>query len=131
MLQVSRGELLEAKGAIDALGKVYLPVSKEKYWFVKTLDKILRALKYEGKGSQRESNRLVQEFGTEQPGGGKGIKQTDFETMGKYQEAMDAYMEVPVEINIKALTLEKLAEAQVTLQATDQVALMWLIQEED
>lgn len=125
----TRGALLESKVALEALGKVYVPVGKENYWFIKMLAKLQQAMKREGKLSGKESNRLIEEHGTVQPNGRKGIQQTDVEAMEKYSEGMDAHMAIPVLIDIKKLTLTQLKENQVSLLANDQVALMWLIEE--
>jgi hypothetical protein len=130
MITVARGVLLESKAALEALGKVYVPIGKENYWFVKTLSKLQQAMKANSKISGKESNRLVEEFGTAQPNGRKGILQTDVEAMESYSEGMDAHMAIPVQIDIKQLTLTQLKEAQVSLVANDQVALMWLFSEE-
>lgn len=134
MIKVTRGTLLDSKVAIDALGTVYFPVAKSHYWFTKILDQLQRALKREGKASGKHSNQLVKELGTiltEGPNKGKpAIQQTDVETMEKYGDAMDKYMESVIELDIRQLTLTELQAASVTLQGKDQVALMWLFKEE-
>lgn len=134
MITVTRGTLLDSKAAIEALGKVYMPVGKEQYWFVKTLSKLQQALKREGKVAGKESNELVKKLGTVQEAGpNKGkpaIMQTDVDTMEQYTEAMDAFMGVSVQVDVKQITLSQLQAAQVTLQANDQVALMWLFLDE-
>ena len=131
MLSVTRGELLDSKVALEALGKVYMPVGKELYWFVKKLSKLQKALKREGQFSQKKNNEYVQEFGTEQTNGRKGIQQTDVEAMEKYSAAMNEIMLEMVSIDITPLKLSQLAETQATLQANDQVALMWLFEEDE
>jgi len=122
--------LLESKAALDALGKVYIPVGKGKYWFIKTLSRILSAYKRENKNVSLESNRLIDEFGTVQANTGqKGIQQTELAAMAKYTEGMEKYTQVEVQLDIKKITLTELQEAQVSLIANDQVALMWLLEE--
>jgi hypothetical protein len=134
MIQTTRGVLLDSNAAIVALGKVYVPIGKDNYWFIKTLDKVQRALKREGKISNKESNRLIGEFGKLQEAGPqagrKAIQQTDVEAMEKYSDAMEVNNAVPVSIDVKQITLTQLKEAQVSLQANDQVSLMWLFSEE-
>lgn len=129
MITITRGVLMESKTAVDALGKVYVPVGKDRYWFIKSLSKIQMALKREGKNFNKESNRVVTEIGTDQPNGRKGIQKDDLVSMDKYNEAMEKFMEQPVQVDIKQITLTQLEEAQVTLQANDQVALLWLFEE--
>ena len=130
MITVSRSMLLESKAALDALGKVYIPVGKGKYWFIKTLSRILSAYKRENKNVSLESNRLIDEFGTVQANTGqKGIQQTELAAMAKYTEGMEKYTQVEVQLDIKKITLTELQEAQVSLIANDQVALMWLLEE--
>ena len=130
MITITRGVLMESKAAIDSLGKVYVPVGKEKYWFIKTLSKLQMALKREGKNFTKESNRLIEVLGTEQPNKRKGIQKENVDAMDKYNEGMEKYSEMPVTVDVKQFTLTQLQEAQVTLQANDQVALMWLLAEE-
>ena len=130
MITITRGVLMESKAAIDSLGKVYVPVGKERYWFIKLLSKLQMALKREGKNFTKESNRLIEEFGTEQPNKRKGIQKEDVDAMDKYNEGMEAFSNVSVTVDVKPITLTQLQEAQVTLQAGEQVALMWLLAEE-
>ncbi len=130
MIKLLRGELLESKQAIDSLGKVYVPMEKERYWFVRTLDKLKKALKTQNTLTQKYSNEKVHEFG-KQTDGRIGIDPKDEEAMKQYQEAMNDFMEESVEVEVQPLTLKKLAELQVSLTANDQVALLWLITTED
>jgi hypothetical protein len=130
MITVIRGELMDSKAAIENLGKVYIPADKAKYWFIKTLSKVQKVLRQNGVLSQKESNRLVEELGTEQPNKTKGIAPTDSATMKQYTEAMEAFMEQPVEIDVRKISLADLAANQVSLTANDQIALMWLIDED-
>jgi len=129
MLEVKRGDLLESKVAIDALGKVYMPVSKDQYWFIKTLAKVLTKFKQQNVAAQEHSNEVIKQVGTKQPDGRNGIAPADEANMAKYREAMEAFMEEKVQIDIKPLTLEQLASAQVSMTANDQVQLQWLITE--
>ena len=128
-ITVSRGKLLESQTALQNLGKVYLPVEKERYWFVKTLDKIKSAVKHQNKLTQEYSNNKVKELGEAQPDGRVGIDPKNEEAMKQYQEAMEAFMEVPVTIEVKQITLTQLKDCSVSLTADDQVALMWLLDE--
>lgn len=130
MITVQRGELLEAKTAIENLGKVFIPVGKEKYWFIKSLSKIQKALKKANQDAQNQSNKLVNDLGTKKADGRVGIDSTDEDNMKTYTQGMEDFMELPVNIECKQLTLTELASAQVTLTANDQIALMWLISEE-
>ena len=134
-IKLTHRALLESKGALDALGKVYLPVGKERYWFVKTLGKIQNALKHTMKAHNEESNRAIAAYGSVQTEGQMkgvlGIDNKDIEKMKLYQAEMDKFLDSNVSIDIKPITLAQLQDAQVTLQANDQVALMWLFTEED
>jgi hypothetical protein len=50
--------------------------------------------------------------------------------MKQYQEAMEAFMEMPVTIEVKQITLTQLKDCSVSLTVDDLVALMWLMSEE-
>ena len=129
-ITVARGKLLESQAALQNLGKVYLPVEKERHWFVKTLDKIKSAFKQQNNIASKHSDALVKKLGKEQPNGVVGITPQDTEAMSQYKEEMEAFMEVPVTIEVKQITLTQLKDCSVSLTADDQVALMWLMSEE-
>jgi hypothetical protein len=134
MITVERGVLMNSKTALDALGKVYIPVGKERYWYIKTLDKVKKALKREEKLSGAQSNTLINELGKMQADGPykgrKAVMPDDVEAHDAYQKAMEEFMSVEVSVDVNPLTLQQLQDAQVTLQANDHVALLWLIHED-
>jgi len=128
---VQRGELIESKAALDALGKVYMPMGKEKYWLVKSLSKVQKVLRQQNVLSQKESNRLVEELGTVPEGsttGAKGIAPNS-PVMKQYTDAMEEFMVETVELDVKKIALADLSANQVSLTVNDQIALMWLIDE--
>ena len=128
-ITVTRGTLLESQSALNNLGKVYMIVEKDRYWFVKAMDKIKQAVKQQNKITQKYSNEKVHELGAAQPSGQFGIDPKNEEAMKQYQEAMEAFMEIPVTIETKQITLTSLKEVNASLTVDDQVALMWLFDE--
>jgi soluble cytochrome b562 len=123
--------LQEISGCLDAMG-VTMTISRTtgaKYWFIKSLSKLQKALKQQNVLSQKHSNELVEEIGVMQPNNVKGIPK-DSPEMKQYTEAMEAFMEETVEIDIKKLSLGDLAANQVSLTVNDQIALEWLIDED-
>ena len=129
MLEVIREELVNSRAALESLGKTYLPVGKEKYWFVKTCNKISKAIKRESKLVNVESNRLVKELGTMQPNNQVGIDRNNMEVMEQYSNAMQEFHDQKVIVDVEPLTLTQLKDLQVTLQVADQMALSWLLKE--
>lgn len=129
MISVSREDLLNSKTALEAVGKTYMPVDKELYWFVKSMKKIANAMKREGKLANVESNQLVKEMGTMQPNQQLGIDRNNMEVMEKYSNAMQDFQDKEVVVDVERITLTQLKELQVTLQVADQMALSWLLQE--
>ncbi|MFA6903341.1 MAG: hypothetical protein WC236_09685 [Gallionellaceae bacterium] len=135
-ISVSRSDLLLSQAALVNLGRVSLPVQKDGYWLAKTLGKINKAMKHELRSTQDESNRLIEEYGTEleDKDGNKtrqkGIQQTDVATMQKYAEEMEKFNSELIFIeNVQPVSLAALESAGVMLQLADQAALQWLIEE--
>jgi len=128
-ITVLRGILLESEEAMQSLGRIQLTVEKDRYWFVKTVDKINKAIKQQKKLAQEYSNDKVKELGETQPDGRVGIDPKNEESMKAYQEAMSDYMDEPVTVEAKKITLTQLKDCMVTLTVNDQCCLMWLLDE--
>lgn len=128
-ITLRRGDLLDSMQAIEALGKTYVPMGKDNYWFAKSMGKIKTKFKQEQRHAQSKANELIKQYGKQQDNGRFGIDPNDVENMQKYQDDMEKVLDESITISIHRIAVSKLEEAKVALTLNDQVALDWLLEE--
>ena len=128
MILVKRSELLDSESAVRTLGKTYLPVEKERYWFIKTLSKLNKAIDREKRVTQNAHNEMLNMLGKIQENGKKGLLPDDPD-MQKYVDGMEVCGNEEVEVDVQKISIDTLQKASVTMIAEEQVKIMWLLDE--
>ena len=130
MISVTRSDLVSSESAIRTLGKTFMPVEKERYWFIKTLSKLQKAITQQNQLINSKRNALIKELGKLQENGKIGLMPDDPE-MEIFTSTMEEFVLEEVELDVNQITLSTLEKAQVTMVAEEQVNILWLIDSEE
>lgn len=129
MISVTRSELVSSEKAIATLGKTYMPVEKDRYWFIKTLSKLQKAITQQNQLINNKRNEMIKKLGKMQDNGKIGLMPDD-PAMEEFTDTMEEFVLEVVDVDVSQITLSTLQKASVTMIAEEQVSLLWLIRED-